>query len=666
MSSSRASSQLPPPSLEDVQLEIDALRADLEEGKHVVALFSAATHVPHFFYLGRAIARCGHKVAYLVPPRCPISEADEALAENGRILNPRAADMPNLSNIDVFIGVETSMKFCPQGAKSVALFHSLPESLPEHYNFPLHFSRNDFITADTDYFVVARVDQERFKAECIEEYVRDVFPDEVTATRTDSFHVIPGGYPKIDYLAERAARHEGIPDAILYAPTNVALPPQVSRVKQDGRLIISLLLEHFPDHEIIFRPYPTAQNLDAVADILEEYAKHERFTLDREATPTNSQLRSALSISDISSVSLSFAMATLRPFISCELSNRAFNAGHCGAEHELGYTAYNAEQLLNAVRDIIGRPEHWREKVREETGRYVYNPGRSAEYLAEHIDLIASGRTHADWLKVPRNSPSWSLDTARDHARHIKSLLSSGRTRSAEINLEHALTAYPNDTKLKSLASDHGEGPGSHGSRETSVAVRGPESAPSARANKIANGEFEVWTRGTSFAATGFVADNWYSSIGNNGGVGVVSRQEFAEERPAVAGDARFFLRFNQIEAGTFNYLLQTLGGVDICAGRRVGLSFCARCDGLRRLAKILIVQRFGEDGPPHVSTQVTVDLPITSVWNQYMFEVTLPDISDASVKEGNRLDLIVYTNYAAAENTGVYDFANMQMIEKR
>ena len=476
--------------------------------------------------------------------------------------------------------------------------------------------------------------------------------------------MIPGGYPKIDYLAERAAKHDCAQGAILYAPTNVALPPHVSRVRQDGRLIISLLLEYFPDHEIIFRPYPTAQNLDAVADLLEEYAGHDRFTLDREPTPTNSQLRSVLSISDVSSVSLSFAMATLRPFVSCELSNRAHNAGVCGSEHGLGYTAYNAEQLVNAVRDIIGRPQHWREKLRKETSRYVYNPGCSAQYIAEHIGLMAQGLAHEDWLKVARASSSWSLDTAREYADHIKSLLSSGRTQPAERNLEHALVAFPSDKTLKTLASSvNGNAASVSTSKTSPPALATPQALPET-ANKVANNTFASWARGASFAATGFVADSWYSSIGNNGGVGVVSRQEFAEERTTLSGDARYYLRFNQIEAGTFNYLLQTVGSADTCAGRRVTLSFCARSDGIRRLSKILLVQRFGEGGSPHASLQVTADLPITSVWNRYSFDVTLPDIGAKTVGDGNQLDLIVYTNYAAPENTGVYDFANVQMTE--
>ena len=130
MSSSPAKSQIPEPSIEKIQRTIDGVREGLGERKFLIAIFATATHVPHLFYLGREIARCGHKVVYIVPPRCPISEADQDLAEAAHILNLRVFDIPKLRNIDVFVGTETYMKFGPEGARTVAVFHSLPESLP--------------------------------------------------------------------------------------------------------------------------------------------------------------------------------------------------------------------------------------------------------------------------------------------------------------------------------------------------------------------------------------------------------------------------------------------------------------------------------------------------------------------------------------------------------
>jgi len=648
--------------IEHTQETINALREELKEGKYLVAIYAPVTHVPNFFIVGREVGLLGHKVVFFVPFRSNISDEDRFLAGGGEIIEINKKDISALKNIDVFITNEIDLQFHPKGAKTVGIFHSLPENTPEYFKFSLHFIGNDFITEYTDYFVVARIDKKRFKEKHIKKFVTNTFPKEMISERTKNFHVIPGGYPKIDYLSERISGVDTEPKSILYAPTNVALQSPVSRVQQDGGLIISSLLEYFPEYEVIFRPYPTPKNYDAVSDILESFGDHERFFLDRAQTPTVSQLRSILVISDISSISLSFAMASLRPFISCELSNRLANAGSCGSEHDLGYTVYNAEQLVNAVNDIISRKKYWVRKLAAETKRYVYNPGCSGAYIAKQIDLIARSGSRDDWLAIPRSTPSWSLDSVEDYIQHINQLKSNGRIKTASSILEFAQSFFTDDTELAALSSLLDK-PKKKAIRPISeVKPEGDTRQALDSINKIANGNFEHWTRGTKFAATGFTADDWYSTIGNNGSVGVIKRKNFTDTKLKISGDSPYFLRLNQLTAGTFNYLLQNLGDVRTCADHRVTFSFFAKSDKIRKFAKILLVQRFGEGGSANVSTQVTTDFPITSTWNKYSFEVTLPDVDEKSIKEGNQLDLIFYTNYASADNFGTYDLANIRL----
>ena len=103
--------------------------------------------------------------------------------------------------------------------------------------------------------------------------------------------------------------------------------------------------------------------------------------------------------------------------------------------------------------------------------------------------------------------------------------------------------------------------------------------------NKIINGDFGIWARGTSFTSVPstktFTADRLYTQRDGTGATVDVSQQTFTPGTAPVSGyEGTYFLRFNQSVAGsgsTYNSLIQKIEDVRIFAGQTVTFSFWAK-----------------------------------------------------------------------------------------
>jgi hypothetical protein len=100
--------------------------------------------------------------------------------------------------------------------------------------------------------------------------------------------------------------------------------------------------------------------------------------------------------------------------------------------------------------------------------------------------------------------------------------------------------------------------------------------------NKMLNGDFRIWQRGTSFTPTNgsFTADRWQNYFDGSGATRTYSQQTFTPGTAPVAGyESAFFLRLNQSVAGTsgtFNECNQSVEDVRTLAGQTATLSFWA------------------------------------------------------------------------------------------
>ena len=161
--------------------------------------------------------------------------------------------------------------------------------------------------------------------------------------------------------------------------------------------------------------------------------------------------------------------------------------------------------------------------------------------------------------------------------------------------------------------------------------------------NKIINGDFSVWQRGTSsFSAPGYTADRWRYSAGN-GGIGI-SQQTFTPGAAPVSGyEGKFFLRSVGSVASTSGTptLEQRIEDVQTYAGQTVTVSFWAKSSASTLPSSIVLTQNFGSGGSTAVDTTVVSSPSYTTSWVRYSYTVAVPSISGKTIGTSSYLSLV-------------------------
>ena len=185
--------------------------------------------------------------------------------------------------------------------------------------------------------------------------------------------------------------------------------------------------------------------------------------------------------------------------------------------------------------------------------------------------------------------------------------------------------------------------------------------------NKIINGNFSVWQRGTSFTANGYTADRWRL---NKSGTGTttLSQQDFTLGQTDVPDNPKHFVRLSKssgTSSGYNDYIAQRIEGVETFASTQCTLSFyCKSASGTPNI-KIQVSQNFGSGGSP--STAVTTDISTdttSSSWTKKQFSFTPASISGKTIgtdDEGTThyLEIRIMIEGAATSSA---DFSQIQL----
>jgi hypothetical protein len=165
--------------------------------------------------------------------------------------------------------------------------------------------------------------------------------------------------------------------------------------------------------------------------------------------------------------------------------------------------------------------------------------------------------------------------------------------------------------------------------------------------NKIINGDFGIWQRGTSFnfsSVSGYTADRWSVTWNGSGATRTISQQTFTPGTAPVAGyEGRFFYRYDQSVAGsggTGNFFFQPIEDVRTFAGQTVTASFWAKADASRSVP-VSLDQVFGGGGSGQVSTSLGT-ASITTAWTRFTFTAAIPSISGKTVGTSSYLQLLM------------------------
>lgn len=195
--------------------------------------------------------------------------------------------------------------------------------------------------------------------------------------------------------------------------------------------------------------------------------------------------------------------------------------------------------------------------------------------------------------------------------------------------------------------------------------------------NKIINGNFDLWQRGTSLAAASairYLADRWVTQAG--GSTVAPSQQSFTLGQTIVPGEPTFFHRSVVASvAGASNFVnkVQKVEGVRTFASQTCILSFWAKADANRNIA-VEFSQNFGTGGAPSAEVTgigVTI-VPLTTTFQKFTVSVSLPSISGKTLgtNVNNFLGIIFWFDAGSSFNSrtnslgqqsGTFDIAQVQ-----
>ncbi len=182
---------------------------------------------------------------------------------------------------------------------------------------------------------------------------------------------------------------------------------------------------------------------------------------------------------------------------------------------------------------------------------------------------------------------------------------------------------------------------------------------PNGFRNRVINGDFNVWQRGTSgFGLTSYAADRWY---GMTGTTGTLSQQLFPAGQTDVPGEPRCYMRFDKTGTGDYSMFGQKIEDVRTFAGKTCTLSFYAK-DSVSGLIGVNITQFYDSaSGSSSAGTQL---LPITTSWKKYVVTFSLPSIVGKTIGANSYLRLDFTPINGLAATVHYTDIARVQLEE--
>ena len=188
--------------------------------------------------------------------------------------------------------------------------------------------------------------------------------------------------------------------------------------------------------------------------------------------------------------------------------------------------------------------------------------------------------------------------------------------------------------------------------------------------NRIINGNFDIWQRGTSFSVTTtntYTADRWLVFFDGTGATRTISQQSFTPGQTDVPNEPKYFLRFAQSVAGsgsTFNSLDQRIEDVRTFAGQQVTLSFWAKAAASATMPNVQLIQGFGTGGSPsaNVSTTVVSNVTLTTSWQRFSYQVNVPSISGKTLGTDNNTGTTAIVLTMPLNATFTVDIAQVQL----
>jgi hypothetical protein len=159
--------------------------------------------------------------------------------------------------------------------------------------------------------------------------------------------------------------------------------------------------------------------------------------------------------------------------------------------------------------------------------------------------------------------------------------------------------------------------------------------------NRIINGNFDIWQRGTSSSSTGYQTADRFRYSDNGTSITIAqSQQTFTIGQTDVPGEPTYFYRIAKTVAGssgTFTAIEQGIEDVRTLAGQTATISFYAKTTSGTVSCSVYLAQYFGSGGSSNVNTSST-SLTLTTIWQKFTATVLVPSISGKTIGTGSAL----------------------------
>lgn len=197
--------------------------------------------------------------------------------------------------------------------------------------------------------------------------------------------------------------------------------------------------------------------------------------------------------------------------------------------------------------------------------------------------------------------------------------------------------------------------------------------------NKLINGDFAIWQRGTSQSTSSYGSDDRW--LNENAGTTKVHSQQIATDTERALFNSNYFSRTvvtSVAGAGNLCEKNQRIEDITKLAGKTVTVSFWAKADTSKNIA-IEFLQSFGSGGTPSsnvdgIGSQL---IALTTTWAKYSITVTIPSIIGKTLgTDGTHTSFTAFYFWFDAGSTydvrtaslgqqsGTFDIAEVQIEE--
>lgn len=168
--------------------------------------------------------------------------------------------------------------------------------------------------------------------------------------------------------------------------------------------------------------------------------------------------------------------------------------------------------------------------------------------------------------------------------------------------------------------------------------------------NKIINGDFGIWQRGTSLVGAGYLADRFQGVVTTT--TITQSQQAFTPGAAPVAGyESQYFYRAVTVTGGTSAsraLVQQSIEDVRTFAGQTVTVSFYAKAAAGTPKIGVELAQVFGSGGSAAVTAIGATAVTISTSWTRYTVTASVPSISGKTIGTSSSLNLVLWIDAGA------------------